>query len=466
MNTTKILAFRKPLLISAWLLAMQGAVVAQNLRETFSSSNGKIEWKAEGEKNKVKAFDVAYRDASKGNKESQVLHISGYGLTTGDGGGRNLILKNISRPKYISEHYQMLMGKKSECKNEANEIVYTFEDDLKRPLRMVVRLYNDGVAFRYELEGLQHTAIKQDLTTYHISEGTRRWFQEWTESYENFFPLSTTGKGGKQHWGYPCLLEQNGVFSLITEAGIERINSASSLKNGQNPEDYHVFLDENTQHYSGNWKSPWRVVVIGKKQDLIASSLVTDVSAPCRLKDTSWIRPGSVSWIYWAYNHGSNDLNIIKKYVDMAKTLHLPYVLIDAEWDEMKNGATIEEALKYAMDRGVKPLLWYNSSTAWIKAWGAPGPHNRLNAPENREKEFAWLEKMGVAGVKIDFFAGDKQETMEYCIDLLECAARHHLMVNFHGATVPRGWQRTYPNLLSTEGVYGAEWYNNDLSSG
>ncbi|MEE1359547.1 MAG: glycoside hydrolase family 97 catalytic domain-containing protein, partial [Segatella copri] len=282
------------------------------------------------------------------------------------------------------------------------------------------------------------------------------------ESYENFFPLSTTGKGGKQHWGYPCLLEQNGVYSLITEAGIERINSASSLKNGQNPEDYHVFLDENTQHYSGNWKSPWRVVVIGKKQDLIASTLVTDVSAPCRLKDTSWIKPGSVSWIYWAYNHGSNDLNIIKKYVDMAKTLHLPYVLIDAEWDEMKNGATIEEALKYAKDRGVKPLLWYNSSTAWIKAWGAPGPHNRLNAPENREKEFAWLEKMGVAGVKIDFFAGDKQETMEYCIDLLECAARHHLTVNFHGATVPRGWQRTYPNLLSTEGVYGAEWYNNE----
>ena len=461
MNTMKILAFRKPLLISAWLLAMQGAAFAQNLRETFSSPNGKIEWKAEGEDNKVKAFDVAYRDASKGNKESQVLHISGYGLNTSDGGGRNLILKNISNPKYISEHYQMLLGKKSECKNEANEIVYTFEDDLQRPLRMVVRLYNDGVVFRYELEGLQHTLIKQDLTTYHICEGTRRWFQEWTESYENFFPLSITGKGGKQHWGYPCLLEQNGLFSLITEAGIERFNSASSLKNGQNPEDYHVFLDENTQHYSGNWKSPWRVVVIGKKQDLIASTLVTDVSAPCRLKDTSWIKPGSVSWIYWAYNHGSNDLNIIKKYVDMAKTLHLPYVLIDAEWDEMKNGATIEEALKYAKDRGVKPLLWYNSSTAWIKAWGAPGPHNRLNALENREKEFAWLEKMGVAGVKIDFFAGDKQETMEYCIDLLECAARHHLLVNFHGATIPRGWQRTYPNLLSTEGVYGAEWYNN-----
>ena len=184
MNTTKILALRKPLLISAWLLAMQGAAFAQNpikrfkkminiefdkrvpflalllsfcvvsfaqnLRETFFSPNGKIEWKAEGEENKVKVFEVAYRDACKGNKESQVLHITGYGLNTSDGGGRNLVLKGISKPKYISEHYQMLMGKKSECKNEANEIVYTFGDDLQRPLRMVVRLYNDGVAFRYE----------------------------------------------------------------------------------------------------------------------------------------------------------------------------------------------------------------------------------------------------------------------------------------------------------------------------
>ena len=148
----------------------------------------------------------------------------------------------------------------------------------------------------------------------------------------------------------------------------------------------------------------------------------------------------------------------------MAVDMHWPYVLIDAEWDEMKNGGSIEDAIRYALDRGIKPLLWYNSSTAWLKAWGAPGPHERLNAPELREREFAWLERMGVAGVKIDFFAGDKQETMEYCIDLLECAARHHLLVNFHGATIPRGWQRTYPNLMSVEAVYGAEWYNNNAT--
>ncbi len=448
----------KKMLAVTILLSTYFVSFAQNLQQAYKSPNGKIEWRTEGNASQVKAFDISYRDDT---REKQVLNITGYGLLTQDGGGRSLVLGSVSEPRHISENYQMLMGKKRDCKNEANEIVYTFVDDLQRPMHMRVRLYDDGVAFRYELEGLQHTAITEDMTTYHISEGTRRWFQQWNEAYEDFFPMSVTGKGGKQHWGYPCLLQEDYVFALITEAGIERYNSASSLKNEQNPEDYHVSLDENTQHYSGAWNTPWRVIIIGKKQDLVSSTLVTDVSAPCRLNDTSWIHPGSVSWIYWAYNHGSNDLNIIKEYVDMAKTLKLPYVMIDAEWDEMKNGATIEEALQYAKDNGVKPLLWYNSSTAWIKAWGAPGPHNKLNAPEKREKEFAWLEKMGVAGVKIDFFAGDKQETMEYCIDLLECAARHHLTVNFHGATIPRGWQRTYPNLLSTEAVYGAEWYNN-----
>jgi len=104
-------------------------------------------------------------------------------------------------------------------------------------------------------------------------------------------------------------------------------------------------------------------------------------------------------------------------------------------------------------------MIWYNSSVGWVD--GAPGPKFRLNKAEDREREFAWCEQHGVAGVKIDFFSGDTQANMDYCLELLECAARHHLLVNFHGATIPRGWQRTWPNLLSTEGVYGAEWYNN-----
>ena len=364
----------------------------------------------------------------------------------------------------VAADYQMLSGKRLHCTNQANEYLLG---------NMRVRLYNDGIAFRYEYAGLAGVQPPAEHTAYHIPEGTRRWMQQWTEAYEGFFPLSTTCKvkpipsfsrpsvtaeGYNNRWGYPALVEPaDGVYALITEANIERQQSASCLYNDGDL--FSVVPDKNELTVTGNWHTPWRVVIVGTLADVVESTLVTDVSEPCQIADTSWIHPGVVSWVYWAYNHGSNDFQIIKQYVDMAAVLGLPYVLIDAEWDEMKDGMTINDAVGYALAQGVKPIIWYNSSVGWID--GAPGPKFRLNKPEDREREFAWCERIGVAGVKIDFFSGDNQMNMDYCLDLLESAARHHLLVNFHGATIPRGWQRTWPNLLSTEGVYGAEWYNN-----
>ena len=383
----------------------------------------------------------------------------------------------------VKADYQMLEGKRLHCTNRANE--YSAPLNGNAAAKIVMRLYNDGVAFRYEYSNLQNSKVPAEQTAYIIPEGTKRWMLQWSDGYEGFFPMSTTanvktlgGFGGSReqkdfntHWGYPLLLEaspaisddgKGEAYALITEANIERRQSASSLFN--KGEVFSVVQDQNDLLLTGDWHTPWRVVIIGRLADIVQSTLVTDVSEPSKLKDVSWIKPGVVSWIYWAYNHGSNDFNIIKKYVDMAVTLKLPYVLIDAEWDEMdkvasNEGKTIEDAVKYANSKGVKPLIWYNSSIGWVN--GAPGPKYRLNKAEDREKEFAWCEKIGVAGVKIDFFSGDTQANMDYCQDLLESAARHHLLVNFHGAPIPRGWQRTYPNLLSTEGVYGAEWYNN-----
>ena len=351
----------------------------------------------------------------------------------------------------VTDDYQMLTGKRLHCHNEANE--YRSGD-------ILLRVYNNGIALR-------NTEV-----TYRIPEGMHRWMQQWCDSYEGFFPLDTTYKiapipsysgiskskeGWNNHWGYPVLLEPtDGIFVLLSEANIEQGQSASSLFN--EGEWYRVTPAETIKGKTCD-HTPWQLAIIGSLSDVVESTLVTDVSDPCKIKDTSWIKPGAVSWIYWAYNHGSNDYNIIQKYVNMARDLQLPYVLIDAEWDEMKDGKTIEDAVNYAKAQGVKPLIWYNSSVGWVD--GAPTPKFRLNKADDREREFAWLEKIGVAGVKIDFFSGDTQRNMDYCIDLLESAARHHLLVNFHGATIPRGWQRTYPNLMTTEGVYGAEWYNN-----
>lgn len=362
---------------------------------------------------------------------------------------------SLKRVRRVTDDYTMLTGKRRHCTNKANEY---------RSGALTLRVYNDGIAFRY--------ANKTGNTVYNIPEGTRRWMQQWCDSYEGFFPLTTTYKvepvpsysgisksdeGWNNRWGYPALLEPvKNVFVLLTEANIERGQSASCLFN-----DGELFRVVPAEQYavSASDHTPWRVAVIGKLADVVESTLVTDVSESSKIAKTSWIQPGVASWIYWAYNHGSNDYDIICKYVDMAVTLHLPYVLIDAEWDEMKNGKTIEDAVAYAKEKGVRPLIWYNSSVGWVN--GAPGPKFRLNKAEDREKEFAWCERIGVAGVKIDFFSGDNQRNMDYCQDLLESAARHHLLVNFHGATIPRGWQRTWPNLMTTEGVYGAEWYNN-----
>ena len=372
----------------------------------------------------------------------------------------------------VRDDYQMLTGKRLVCSNEAKE----YTAPLEGGTTMVLRLYNDGIAFRYDHTGMWKG---DDPTIFRIPEGTRRWMQQWTDAYEGFFPLSTTyqvapvpsfsgisktEEGWNNRWGYPVLTEpHDGLFVLISEADIERGQSASCLYNDKElfkvvPADLTKGTGPAVSH------TPWRVAIIGSLADVVESTLVTDVSHPSQIEDTSWIQPGVVSWIYWAYNHGSNDYNIIKKYVDMAATLHLPYVLIDAEWDQMSRlpgneGKTIEDAIAYAKEKGVRPMIWYNSSVGWVD--GAPTPKYRLNKPEDREKEFAWCERLGVAGVKIDFFSGDNQMNMEYCLDLLESAARHHLLVNFHGATIPRGWQRTWPNLMSTEGVYGAEWYNN-----
>ena len=395
--------------------------------------------------------------------QQQVLDIPAVGFEGGTA------LQALSFCRNLSENYTMLGGKRLQCSNEANEYV----SPLGENTRLVMRLYNDGIAFRYEFTDLKDATLPKELTTYRITEGTRRWMQQWTDSYEGFFPLTTSYKtlpvrnysgitksadGWNIRWGYPALLEPaDGIFTLISEANIEHSQSASCLYN--DGELFKVTPAENPLHISGNWHTPWRTAIIGTLATVVESTLITDVSEPSQLSDTEWIRPGVVSWIYWAYNHGSNDYSIIKKYVDMAVRLHLPYVLIDAEWDEMKDGKTIEDAVSYAVGKGIRPIIWYNSSVGWID--GAPTPKFRLNKPEDREKEFAWCEKIGVAGVKIDFFSGDNQLNMDYCIDLLESAARHHLLVNFHGATIPRGWQRTWPNLVSTEGVYGAEWYNN-----
>lgn len=375
----------------------------------------------------------------------------------------NLKLKSVSKAKRIVDDYKMITGKRSHCINEAFERTYSFENQEGNTLDITFRVYDNGVVFRYEINTIADKEyVVDEYTAYNIPQGAKRWMQQYDPGYEKFFPVSTDGKLPDRpkvnSWGYPGLVElQYSVFMLITEANIRRGHCGSLLFNGDNNDRYQVKLADKKQVAERTWVSPWRVLIIGGLSDIVESTLVTDVSDPSKVEYTEWINPGMVSWIYWAYNHGSKDYQKVKEYIDLAAEMHWTYNLIDWEWDEMSNGGNLQDAVKYTLNKGIKPLLWYNSSTNWI----GPGPLFRLNKKQDREKEYAWLSEMGIAGIKVDFFSGDSISTMNYYIDLLEDAIKYKLMLNFHGATIPRGWQRTYPHMMSVEGVYGAEWYNN-----
>lgn len=342
----------------------------------------------------------------------------------------------IGLPTKHNVSYTMVTGKKSKCLNSYEERKFLLaEGDT-----LYLRLFEDGVAWK-----------KKGASTISLILPEHTWIQEWTEPYEHFFPKDREQTIG-QRFAYPMLVEYpEGWFGLLTESGITAEEAGTSM--------YALGDNRFELRPDGPEDGGWQTFIGGSLADVVESTLVTDNSAPSKLADTSWIEPGVASWVYWAYNHGSNDFNIIKQYVDMAAELNLPYVLIDAEWDEMKDGKTVEDAVAYAVSKGVKPMIWYNSSVGWVN--GAPGPKYRLNKPEDLEKEFAWCEKIGVKGVKIDFFCGDLNLNWKFMEELLEAGARHHLLVNFHGCPLPRGWQRTYPNFITTEAVYGAEWYNN-----
>ena len=352
-------------------------------------------------------------------------------------------LTEVSNLTTFFERYKMSTGKRSSCSYSGCSKIFTFQNN-----QVEVRVFDDGVAFRY-LKG-------ESDTRYAVADGLKRWVPRYKADYENQYRMTTGARDGR--CAYPSLFEYSDtLFGLITEAGIEPGHCGSFLECSAADKTYRVVPADDSVRYQ---VSPWRVLILGSLSDIVESTLVTNVSEPCAIEDTTWIEPGVSAWIYWAYNHSSKDFKKVTEYIDLAAEMGWDYNLIDWEWDQMSNGGNVEDAIAYAGEKGVKVTLWYNSGTSWIGP-GAPGPIDRLLTAESREAEMSRLESLGVSGIKVDFFKDDCSETMRYYMDILQDAARHHLLVDFHGCTIPRGWQRTYPNMISMEAVYGAEWYNN-----
>jgi hypothetical protein len=201
--------------------------------------------------------------------------------------------------------------------------------------------------------------------------------------------------------------------------------------------------------------SPWRIITIGGLNSIIESTLGSDLARPAVSMDRSFIKPGKASWSWIMSKDDFIVYDEQVKYIDMAAGMRWQYCLVDADWDRKIGYEKMKELVDYAAAKNVGMLVWYNSAGDWNTVKYTP--RNKLLTAQSRASEFGRLQKMGIKGVKIDFFGGDGQSVIKYYLEILKDAARYKLLVNFHGATLPRGWHRTYPNLMTTEAVRGFE---------
>lgn len=403
---------------------------------------------------------------------SEILPKVSLGLSRNDQDfSKELLFLKASKPKLVKEHYELPFGKKLVRDNQANEIVVSFENPNKAKLNLIIRTYNDGVTFRYEFpEKKGSYVVNDEFTAYQIPKESKRWLEKWNTANEGLYAESSDDKIQQQEWCYPALFNSSDKSSwfLLHEADLDRTYCGTKLSNKNDSNSYKLTFPnpadgrgtgEPKPTISLPWQSPWRVITIGSLSDIVESTLVEDVSKLTNFKTTDWVKPGKVSWNYWSSNHGTKDFKTVCEFADLAVKMNWPYTLLDWEWDGMTNGGNLEDALKYIHSKGIKPLMWYNSGGD--HTWVSSTPKDRMLTHKNRVEEFTKLKKLGVVGVKIDFFESEKQNMIQYYLNILEDAAEFEMMVYFHGCIVPRGWSRTYPNLMTYEGVRGAEWYNN-----
>ena len=386
--------------------------------------------------------------------------------------------KNVSTNK-IDETYELASIKKSKVHYVANEAVFSFTQQGKTIYDVIFRISNNDVAFKYKIYPQGETlscVVKQEVTGFAFPDGTTTFlcpqskpmggFARTSPSYETSYTADDVA--GKNGWGegytFPCLFRNgdNG-WVLVSETGVNGGYCASRLL-GHKGGAYTIgFPQEGEANGNGTvspgialpGETPWRTITVGKTlAPIVETTVPFDVVKPLYpAKGEYTYGRGSWSWIIGM--DGSTNYKEQLRYIDFSAAMGYQSVLVDALWDKQIGRDKIEELAKYGKDKGVALYLWYNSNGYWNDA--PQTPRGIMDNAIARRKEMKWMQSIGIRGIKVDFFGGDKQMTMQLYEDILSDANEYGLLVIFHGCTLPRGWERMYPNFASSEAVLASE---------
>lgn len=354
----------------------------------------------------------------------------------------------------INDTYSLPTGKTINYVNQANELTLTFQNSQGLYVDYIFRVYNDGIAFRYQIPLMEVAQISVDDSAFNLPDDAILWAQNLQFNYERQYSRRTIAEVNNQPLGFPILAEIDAnTWTLIGEVASNLGDYTSSHVISYNPQGILIFQpatdDPNSIPVQAPFTSPWRYAIIGDLGDIVESTLTENISDPNPQLDSSWIKPGRVAWSWWSDPSSPSSLQTQKDYVDFAASMGWEYVLVDEGW----NSSWVPELVSYANSQNVDIILWYfygGNFSGWTPEGWIPGYTNALST-------FNRLKNWGVAGAKIDFFDSDSKTTNQIKQEILRAAQDTQMVVNFHGASFPKGERRSWPHLLTKEGVQGAE---------
>ncbi|WP_343694283.1 glycoside hydrolase family 97 catalytic domain-containing protein [Flavobacterium sp.] len=412
--------------------------------------------------------------------EKTFLEKSPLGLKTNVGDfTTGLVLKTNVVQNKIDEKYQLPNIKNSNVHYEANEVIFSFSKENKAVIDIIFRVSNNNAAFKYKIYPQSESrscVVLEEASGYHLPEGTTTFlcpqskpmtgFARTAPSYETSYTLDDQmGKNGiGEGYTFPCLFKVNDKgWVLLSETGVDSGYCASRLL-GHEKGLYNIGFPMAGEN-NGNGtttpgiplmgETPWRTITVGETlAPIVETTIPFDLVKP-KYGASKVYKYTKGSWSWIMKMDDNTTFPVQKQYIDFSAAMGYETILVDALWDTQIGKDKIAGLSRYGGEKGVGLYLWYNSNGYWNDA--PQGPRGMMDNSIIRRREMAWLKSIDVKGIKVDFFGGDKQVTMKLYEDILSDANDFGLMVIFHGCTLPRGWERMYPNYASSEAVFASE---------